>query len=60
MLETRVGPGVRDDDESEEDPDRRDRVKKIIELMPLKVRVYVPCSTKDLGKNVMKVCQAST
>jgi electron transport complex protein RnfB len=31
--------------------------KKIIELMPLKVRVYVPCSTKDLGKNVMKVCQ---
>jgi electron transport complex protein RnfB len=24
--------------------------------MSLKARVYEPCSTKDLGKNVMKVC----
>ncbi|MBU1404569.1 MAG: Fe-S cluster domain-containing protein [Proteobacteria bacterium] len=31
--------------------------KKIIELMSLKARVHVPCSTKDLGKNVKKVCE---
>jgi len=31
--------------------------KRIIELMTLKARVYVPCSTKDLGKNVRKVCE---
>ena len=31
--------------------------KKVIELMSLKARVYVPCSTKDLGKNVRKVCE---
>lgn len=31
--------------------------KAIIELMTLKARVYVPCSTKDLGKNVTKVCE---
>lgn len=30
--------------------------KKIIELQTLKARVHVPCSTKDLGKNVKKVC----
>ncbi|MBU0729400.1 MAG: Fe-S cluster domain-containing protein [Proteobacteria bacterium] len=30
--------------------------KKVIELMSLAARVFVPCSTKDLGKNVMKVC----
>ena len=31
--------------------------KRVIELMTLKARVYVPCSTKDLGKNVRKVCE---
>jgi electron transport complex protein RnfB len=31
--------------------------KKIIEIQTLKARVYVPCSTKDLGKNVKAVCQ---
>ncbi|OGQ96535.1 MAG: ferredoxin [Deltaproteobacteria bacterium RIFOXYD12_FULL_57_12] len=31
--------------------------KRIIELMTVKARVYVPCSTKDLGKNVRKVCE---
>jgi len=31
--------------------------KRIIELMTLKARVHVPCSTKDLGKNVKKVCE---
>ena len=31
--------------------------KRIIELMSLKARVHVPCSTKDLGKNVRKVCE---
>jgi electron transport complex protein RnfB len=31
--------------------------KQIIELQSLKARVFVPCSTKDLGKNVMKVCE---
>lgn len=25
--------------------------------MTLKARVHVPCSTKDLGKNVRKVCE---
>ncbi|HIJ77928.1 MAG: Fe-S cluster domain-containing protein [Desulfobulbaceae bacterium] len=31
--------------------------KRVIELQTLKARVYVPCSTKDLGKNVTKVCE---
>jgi electron transport complex protein RnfB len=31
--------------------------KKVIELMSLKARVYVPCSTKDIGKNVRQVCE---
>lgn len=31
--------------------------KKIIELMTLRARVYVPCSSKDLGKKVMEVCE---
>jgi len=31
--------------------------KKIIELMPLKARVWVPCSTKDPGKTVKQLCQ---
>lgn len=31
--------------------------KKIIELQTLKARVHVPCSTKDLGKNVKQVCE---
>lgn len=30
--------------------------KDIIELMPLKARVWVPCSTKDPGKAVKQVC----
>jgi len=30
--------------------------KKIIELMSLKARVHVPCSSKDLGKKVTAVC----
>jgi len=30
--------------------------KKIIELIPLKARVWVPCSTKDPGKAVKQVC----
>ncbi len=31
--------------------------KNIIELQTLKARVHVPCSTKDLGKNVKQVCE---
>lgn len=31
--------------------------KNIIELQTLKARVYVPCSTKDLGKIVKNVCK---
>ena len=31
--------------------------KKVIEIQTLKARVFVPCSTKDLGKNVKQVCQ---
>jgi electron transport complex protein RnfB len=31
--------------------------KKIIELMPLKARVWVPCSTTDPGKTVKQICQ---
>jgi electron transport complex protein RnfB len=31
--------------------------KKVIEIQTLKARVYVPCSTKDLGKNVKQVCE---
>jgi electron transport complex protein RnfB len=31
--------------------------KRVIELMSLKARVHVPCSTKDLGKNVRKICE---
>lgn len=31
--------------------------KKIIELQTLKARVYVPCSSKDLGKDVKAVCE---
>jgi len=30
--------------------------KGIIELMPLKARVWVPCSTKDPGKDVKEIC----
>lgn len=32
--------------------------KKIIELIPLKARVWVPCSTKEPGKEVKEVCGA--
>jgi electron transport complex protein RnfB len=32
--------------------------KKIIELLPRAARVWVPCSTKDPGKQVKEVCQA--
>jgi electron transport complex protein RnfB len=32
--------------------------KGIIELIPLKARVWVPCSTKDPGKDVKEVCGA--
>ena len=32
--------------------------KKIIELIPAKARVWVPCSTKDPGKVVKQVCEA--
>jgi len=32
--------------------------KQLIELMTLKARVHVPCSTRDLGKNVRQVCEA--
>jgi electron transport complex protein RnfB len=32
--------------------------KKIIELAPLKARVWVPCSTRDPGKTVKTVCKA--
>ena len=32
--------------------------KKIIELTPLKARVWVPCSTKDPGKTVKRICEA--
>ncbi len=31
--------------------------KKIIELTPLKARVWVPCSTRDTGKIVKHVCE---
>lgn len=31
--------------------------KKIIELMPLKARVWVPCSTQDPGKEVKAICE---
>jgi electron transport complex protein RnfB len=31
--------------------------KQVIVLQSLKARVYVPCSTKELGKNVKKVCE---
>jgi electron transport complex protein RnfB len=31
--------------------------KDIIELQTLRARVYVPCSTKDLGKHVKQVCE---
>ena len=31
--------------------------KGIIELMPLKARVWVPCSTKDPGKMVKQICE---
>ena len=30
--------------------------KQIIELMPMKARVWVPCSTKDPGKTVKQIC----
>lgn len=30
--------------------------KQVLVLQSLKARVYVPCSTKELGKNVKKVC----
>lgn len=32
--------------------------KKIIELIPSKARVWVPCSTRDPGKAVKEVCEA--
>lgn len=32
--------------------------KKTIELIPLKARVWSPCSTKDTGKQVKDVCRA--
>jgi len=31
--------------------------KKVIELMPLKARVWVPCSTHDPGKTVRRLCK---
>lgn len=31
--------------------------KRVIELMTLKARVHVPCSSKDLGKKVREVCE---
>jgi electron transport complex protein RnfB len=31
--------------------------KNIIELIPLKARVWVPCSTKDSGKTVKQICE---
>jgi len=31
--------------------------KGIIELMPLKARAWVPCSTKDPGKAVKQICE---
>lgn len=31
--------------------------KRVIELMSLKARVHVPCSSKDLGKKVREVCE---
>ena len=31
--------------------------KNVIELMPLKARVWSPCSTKALGKEVKEVCE---
>lgn len=30
--------------------------KEIIELIPLKARIWVPCSTKDPGKTVKEIC----
>jgi electron transport complex protein RnfB len=32
--------------------------KRIIELIPKEARVWVPCSTKDAGPAVKKVCEA--
>ncbi len=32
--------------------------KRIIELLPQNIRVYIPCSTKDKAKAVMAVCKA--
>jgi electron transport complex protein RnfB len=32
--------------------------KGIIEMLPRKARVWVPCSTKDPGKTVKQVCEA--
>lgn len=32
--------------------------KQIIELIPLKARVWVPCSTRDPGKRVRTLCEA--
>ena len=32
--------------------------KKLMELIPLKARVWVPCSTQDPGKKVKAVCEA--
>lgn len=31
--------------------------KKIIEIIPMKARVWVPCSTKDPGKKVREICK---
>lgn len=31
--------------------------KKVIELIPLKARVWVPCSTRDPGKTVRQICE---
>ena len=31
--------------------------KRVLELMTVKARVHVPCSTKDLGKQVRAVCE---
>jgi electron transport complex protein RnfB len=31
--------------------------KKVIELIPIKARVWVPCSTRDPGKTVKTVCK---
>ncbi len=32
--------------------------KKVIEIMPRNARVWVPCSSKDPGKVVRKICEA--